>query len=187
MQVYVVLFRGVGGPTQLPVKPLREALLEAGFPVVRTYIATGNVILASRLPAERVKAKVARIAGKRLGFTKAVLVLTRAQWAAIVRANPFAAAAKEPRTLHAFVIEAKPGKEALAELAGKAAGSEEFEVRGNALYFHAPDGFGRSKLPAAIEKALEGRTTARNWNTVLRLGAIAGEVAAEARRPSARA
>jgi uncharacterized protein (DUF1697 family) len=41
------------------------------------------------------------------------------------------------------------------------------------LYFHAPDGFGTSRLPALIERTFKGATTARNWNTVVRLDDLA--------------
>ena len=47
--VYLILFRGVGGKTQLPVQALREKLTEAGFENVATYINSGNAIVRSRL------------------------------------------------------------------------------------------------------------------------------------------
>jgi hypothetical protein len=46
---FILLFRGVGGATQLPTAPLREALTEAGFENVATYINSGNAILRSHL------------------------------------------------------------------------------------------------------------------------------------------
>ena len=45
--VFIILFRGVGGATQLPVKPLREKLADAGFGDVATYINSGNAVLVS--------------------------------------------------------------------------------------------------------------------------------------------
>ena len=44
---YIILFRGVGGATSLPVQPLKAALLADGFEKVVTYITTGNVVLVS--------------------------------------------------------------------------------------------------------------------------------------------
>ena len=46
---YIVLFRGVGGATQLPTAPLGEAPAEAGFENVATYINSGNAVLHSVL------------------------------------------------------------------------------------------------------------------------------------------
>ena len=41
------------------------------------------------------------------------------------------------------------------------------------LYFHAPEGFGTSKLPPVIDRMLGVISTARNWNTVLKLMELA--------------
>jgi hypothetical protein len=59
--VYILLFRGVGGATQLPVAPLREALTGAGFENVATYINSGNAVLRSHLSREKVIATVAKL------------------------------------------------------------------------------------------------------------------------------
>ena len=185
--VYIVLFRGVGGATKLPVKELQAALTDAGFREVRTYIASGNAVLASDLPASKVQAQVAAVASKTLGFDKAVFVRTRRDWAAIIRGNPFRQAVAKPKTVHAFLIETKPTQAALSALKARIGdGPEEFAIRGKALYLHTPDGFGPSKVPPAVEKALSRMTTARNWNTVLRLGEIAAEVAAACASPPER-
>ena len=58
---YILLFRGVGGATQLPVAPLREALTGAGFENVATYISSGNAVLRSHLSREKVIATVAHM------------------------------------------------------------------------------------------------------------------------------
>ena len=48
-------------------------------------------------------------------------------------------------------------------------------ANGREAYFTYPDGIGDSKLTiAVIERKLGARGTARNWNTVLKLGALAG-------------
>ncbi len=44
MPTYIILFRGVGGATQLPVAPLREALTKAGFENVATYTAATRLL-----------------------------------------------------------------------------------------------------------------------------------------------
>ena len=53
-------------------------------------------------------------------------------------------------------------------------GRETVRATGKQAYFAYPDGIGTSKLTITmIEKALGTRGTARNWNTVLKLGALA--------------
>jgi uncharacterized protein (DUF1697 family) len=171
--VYVVLFRGVGGDTKLPSAPLRAALEAEGFRGVTTYIATGNVVLASELTAKDVKMRVARIAREELGFSKSVIVMTRREWSTAVRQNPFPDAAAEPRTLHAFICDGKPPPDAVATLARRATAGEQVAVKGRVLYLHTPNAFGTSKLPPLIERAVKVPTTARNWNTMLKLNELA--------------
>ena len=55
---------------------------------------------------------------------------------------------------------------------------EEFSLKKQVLYFWAPDGIGRSKLFARIEKFLGVARTARNWRTVCKLLELARDVAA---------
>src|SRR5437764_13644289 len=86
---YILLFRGVGGATQLPTAPLREALSEARFENVATYINSGNAVLRSGLPREEVIARVAKICEERFGFTKAIHAPTLAEWEDLVANNPF--------------------------------------------------------------------------------------------------
>jgi uncharacterized protein (DUF1697 family) len=43
------------------------------------------------------------------------------------------------------------------------------------FYLHAPQGIGRSKLAAKVEKILGVPTTARNWNTVSHLLTLANQ------------
>ena len=88
--VYIVLFRGLGGATQLPTAPLREALTKAGFRHAATYINSGNALVVSELTEAEVTAKVAALVERHFGFTKEILVVSLAEWYRIVSGNPFA-------------------------------------------------------------------------------------------------
>ncbi len=59
--VWIVLFRGVGGATQLPVAQLREALTAAGFKNVATYINSGNALVRTTLSRDKATGKIAKI------------------------------------------------------------------------------------------------------------------------------
>ncbi len=166
---FIVLFRGVGGATQLPTAPLREALTEAGFENVATYINSGNAVLRSHLSREKVIAAVAEICKERFGFTKAILAPTLEEWSALIANNPFPQAVATPTCLHAAVLAEKPAPEAVSQLRGFAAEGEGIEVVGNVAYLHTPNGFGRSKLGEKFDKGIGVVNSARNWNTVLRL------------------
>lgn len=168
MTTYLLLFRGVGGAIQLPVKPLREALAAAGFKNVGTYINSGNAWLQTRLGRSAMHAKVAAICEKEFGFTKPIYTPTLAEWDALIANNPFPHFA-EGRHLHAAWLDGVPKPAALAALRGFAVAGEAIEVVGNVAYLHTPHGFGTSKLAEKFDKGIGVPNTARNWNTVLKL------------------
>src|SRR5262245_35882488 len=166
---YVLLFRGVGGATQLPTAPLGEALTEAGFENVATYINSGNAVLRSHRSREEVIAAVAQVCKDRFGFTKAIFAPTQEEWSALIDNNPYPHAAATPTRLHAAVLAEKPSSEAVSRLRGFSAAGEGIKVVGNVAYLHTPDGFGKSKLAEKFDKGIGVVNSARNWNTVRKL------------------
>ena len=175
MTVYILLFRGVGGATQLPTKPLREALAGAGFENAGTYINSGNAYLKTDMARAAMLKLVAGLCKKEFGFTKAIYAPTLAEWKKVIRNNPFPDF-KAGNQLHAAWLEAKPAKEAVEALRPLAVGGEAIEVVGNIAYLHTPNGFGTSKFAARFDKGIGVPNTARNWNTVLKLAEL-GEAA----------
>jgi uncharacterized protein (DUF1697 family) len=178
MTVFIVLFRGVGGATQLPTKPLRDALTAAGFENAATYINSGNAIVKTELNIAEAKAKIAALAKKKFGFAKDIILVSRRDWAKLVEGNPFPEAVDQPTTLHAFVLNRRPKPDAVKALTARATLPERFVVNGSILYFHVPLAFSNSKLPPVIDRTLGVTSTARNWNTVLKLMALADKAEA---------
>ena len=93
MNAYVVLLRGinVGGKNIVPMAGLRSCLEDLGFANVTTYIASGNVILASSEPATEIKARIEAALTKNFTLDSElikVLVLTRKQLQAVVDKKP---------------------------------------------------------------------------------------------------
>ena len=171
-----MLFRGVGGATQLPTKSLREALTAAGFGNVATYINSGNAVLKSSLSREKTIASVANTCKREFGFDKDIYAITPAEWSDLIARNPFPEAVAVPKFLHAAVLAAKPDQakvEALQAFAGK---GERIAVVGKVAYLHTPEGFGTSKLAVKFDKGIGVPNTARNWNTVLKLKELAEKV-----------
>ena len=174
--VYILLFRGVGGATQLPTGPLREALGGAGFENVATYINSGNAVVRSGLSREEVIASVAKICAAEFGFGKAIYAPTLAEWEALIAANPFPDY-QEGKHLHAAVLAGDPSRDSIEALRGFAADGEGIEVVGRVAYLHTPHGFGTSKLGEKFDKGVGVPNTARNWNTVLMLRELAKKAA----------
>ena len=170
---WIVLFRGVGGATQLPVARLRQVLGEGGFASVATYINSGNAVLSSSLDAEETRARIAGIVAREFGFTKQIMLVSHADWRRVIAENPFPEAADQPTSLHVFVLAEAPTAQAVAALRGRAR-TERLHLCGTILYLHVPDGFSTSKLPPVLDRVLGTTSTARNWRTVLALDRLAG-------------
>ncbi len=170
--VYILLFRGVGGATQLPVKPLKEALANAGFENVGTYINSGNAVLRTDRPKAEMLKIVAEICEREFGFTKAIHAPALSEWQAVIDNNPFPDF-KESQHLHAAWLDGEPKPGAVEALRAVCVEGEGIEVVGRVAYLHTPHGFGRSKLAEKFDKLIGVANTARNWNTVVKLMAMA--------------
>lgn len=170
MNTWVALLRGinVGGHHKLPMKELVAELTDPGLSDVETYIQSGNVVFCSReTDASSLSERIGSTIRSSHGFEPKVMVLSREELRAAAEANPFPQADAEPTTVHLFFL-AEPAAEPDLELADAVkAPSEELVLTEKVLYLHTPDGLGRSKLGAKVEKVLGGvQTTARNWRTV---------------------
>lgn len=170
--VYLLLFRGVGGATQLPVKPLREALAKAGFENPGTYINSGNAYLKSALSRAEVIETVAALCQKKFGFTKAIYAPTLPEWHALIANNPFPDF-RAGNQLHAAWLDGKPKAADIEKLRTLCVDGEAIAVLGKVAYLATPKGFGTSKFAAAFDKGIGVPNTARNWNTVLKLQELA--------------
>jgi uncharacterized protein (DUF1697 family) len=169
---WVLLLRGinVGGNHVLPMRELVSILEALGLEDIRTYIQSGNVVFRSTRPvAPGLSDTISAEIEIRRGFRPQVLLLQKEQLEEAVRSNPFPEAESEPQTLHVFFLlspASAPDREALDRMR---AHDERFELAQRVLYLHAPNGTGRSKLAASVEKCLGVATTARNWRTVRKL------------------
>lgn len=174
--VYIVLFRGVGGKTQLPTKLLRENLTAAGFDDVVTYINSGNAVLRSSLSRKSTISKVAELCRAEFDFDKAIFAPTLEEWESLIDKNPFRQAAKAaPTTVHAAVLEQMPNPENVERVRSCAAGGEDIQVVEGVAYLQTPNGFGRCKMAEKFDAWIGVINTARNWNTVQKLAALGRE------------
>ena len=155
---------------------LREALDEAGFDDVRTYVQSGNIALSSTLAPAKLAAKCRRLIADGFGLDVDVLVRTRAQLAAVVKRNPLGDVAVNPKRYQVTFLAAKIAPEVVRKLEAAAVGKEQLFVVGREVYAWTPDGIARSKLWALLAGSSLGVTaTARNWTTVTSLLALADD------------
>jgi uncharacterized protein (DUF1697 family) len=155
---------------------LREALTEAGFSDVRTYVQSGNVVLSSRASPDSVRRKCERLIADRFGLDIDVVVRTRDELAEVVRRNALEKVATNPKRYQVSFLDADPDPEVVRSLESLAAPSERLVADGRELYAWHPDGVARSKLWAALAgRGLGVTATARNWTTVTKLLELADE------------
>jgi uncharacterized protein (DUF1697 family) len=185
MKTYVVLLRGINlGPRNRVAMPeLRELLSAAGFDDVRTYLQSGNVVLAGKGSAASVARTCGQEIAKGLGLEIDVVVRTRAELAAVVRRNPLGKVAKNPKRYQVSFLATKPAAALVRKLEAAVVPPERFAAVGRELYAWHPEGVARSKLWTLLASRDLGVTaTARNWTTVTKLLELADHEATPARR-----
>jgi uncharacterized protein (DUF1697 family) len=169
MTTYIALFRGinVGGKNKLPMKDLVATLENVGCHDVATYIQSGNAVFQSEeQDASQLSETIEAAIKERHGFEPLVLVLASEEMERAMGSNPFPETESEPKTLHLYFLAAPPESPDLDALEGIKGDRERFVLGDGVFYLYAPDGIGRSKLAANIEKLLGVPVTARNWRTV---------------------
>jgi uncharacterized protein (DUF1697 family) len=169
VSLQVALLRGVNlSGRKVVMAELRAACEAAGFSDVRTLLASGNLVLGAKLKGEKLERKLESVIAEALGLKTDVYVRDAGEMAAIVAANPFAAfAKKDPSHLVVYFMRARASAAETAALKASAK-REEMKQGKDCLYIIFPDGIGESKLK------LPKLGTARNWNSVVKLAAMAG-------------
>ncbi|MGN6467917.1 MAG: DUF1697 domain-containing protein [Rhizobiaceae bacterium] len=177
--VFVALYRGinVGGNNPVKMEALRAMHDALGHKDAKTYVQSGNVVFRAAGTDKALESAIAAAFEKEFGFPAKVMVRGARDWKKIVADNPYAKeAAADPKKVHVEICHGAPDKERIAALLEKTGGPEAFEIVGHTLYMHAPDGIGRSKFAAGLERACAVPATGRNWRTVEALQAIAEEL-----------
>jgi uncharacterized protein (DUF1697 family) len=168
--IYVALLRGinVGGKAKVPMAALRAVCESAGCEDVVTYIQSGNVVLQSKLSADKLRSALEGAIGAEFGFRPAVMVRTAKEMAGVVDRNPYPDA--DEKTIHVGFLHAAPDAATKKCLAARDCTPEQVTPVGRDLYLHLPDGMGRAALPVQLERCLRPKpVTVRNWRTVTKL------------------
>ena len=181
---WVAFLRAIGGAThaKMSMAQLRDGCAAAGLQNPRTYIASGNLIVTSDGPERQVLETiedVVRAHGLTIGRDKSLnnaVILRRPDQLSAILADPaFPDAARDrPARLLVVFLDRAPDPARLDALAA-IRGPERLQLSGAELTVDYRDGVGTSKLTAkAIERHLDCTGTARNWNTIGKLDALAG-------------
>ncbi|MEZ5938198.1 MAG: DUF1697 domain-containing protein [Hyphomonadaceae bacterium] len=179
MPGHVVLLRGINvGGVRLAMSDLRAFAEDLGLANPRTYIASGNLLVEGwKASADELEVLLESKAGDRLGLSTSFFARAAKDWSQIIARNPFGAEVVA-RPANVVVMLLKTPLSAADEKTLRAAvtGPERFRAVGRTLYVDFPNGQGRSTLDRDWSRT--GRaplSTARNWNTVLKLAELVAE------------
>lgn len=181
MTTWIALLAAVNvGGRKIIMTELKALAEEMGLENPRTLLASGNLVFKAPGAAAEVEARLEAALKARFGFDCPVMLRSAAEWDEAIVANPFPDAARDdPGHLLLATLKGEVSAEALAKLRAAITGPELVERRGREVYFVYPDGIGASTLtPPMVNRALGARSTGRNWNTVLKLAALARELQA---------
>ncbi len=177
MTTYVALLRGinVGKAKAVSMADLRDLLTRLGYEDVRTHLRSGNAVFATTAKAATVERAISDAIGAELDLSVKTLVRTKAELAGVVAANTL------PTTngarLQVYFLDSAPTKASLGDLDLPGYEPELLQVGKRELYLWCPDGVTSSALVKTITEKRLGRViTARNWNTVTKLLALADAV-----------
>jgi uncharacterized protein (DUF1697 family) len=178
MAVHIALLRAVNvGGRNVAMADLRAMLTDLRCADPRTLLQSGNAVFAigAKISAAALEKKLEAEAQRRFGFAVAFMLRTAEEWDAIIKGNPFPDAAKnDPARFVLMAFKGAPDGAAIKALRDGYKGPETIHVDGRNAYLIYPEGQGNSKLTnALIERKLGVAGTARNWNTVLKLAALA--------------
>jgi uncharacterized protein (DUF1697 family) len=177
-QIYIALLRGINvGGKVLKMADLKAAVAHLGFEEVQTYLQSGNMVFkAPKAGNSEIADQIASAIKAHKAMDVKIMVRSVHEWDRVITGNPYPHAEENPKSVHAFILDDQPGKDRIAILRTREAGSEEWEIVGDTLYLHTPDGFGKSVLGNIVERTLKVPMTARNWNTVKALQAMAASL-----------
>lgn len=174
----VALIRGinVGRAKRVAMADLRALVADFGYGDVRTLLNSGNVIYTAphTAPADAA-VRIEEALVTRLGVSARVTVLTAAELTTVVTDNPLREVADDPSRLLVTVLNDPADRTRLEPLARQDWTPEILAIGARVVYLWCPAGVLASRLPDTVGRVLGDAATTRNWATVTKLHALAGE------------
>ena len=171
---YVAFLRAINvGGHVVKMEMLRTHFEALGLSRVETFIASGNVIFASRAKLESLQARIEHHLHASLGYEVATFIRTLAEVHAVARYRPFDAnAMKSAGALCVGFLEKPLTSEQCEALVRMKTGIDDFHVHGREVYWLCINKQSESTFSnAKFERVLKVRVTFRGVNTVAKLAA----------------
>lgn len=173
MAPYALFFRGLNvGGRRLAMADLRDMLTNLGFTDVTTILQTGSAVLRTTSPnPSEIEAAVESAFVQRFGYQSAVHARSVVELGNVVIANPFPDfALAHPNHLLVYFGARLVSDDEVRAVQEAVTGPELLAADGREIYVTFPDGIGVSTLPRVKGFGrLVGDSTARNWNTLVKV------------------
>ena len=177
MPTHLALLKGinVGGRHLVKMADLKDLFSNLGFDEVSTLLQSGNVVFKSSSHSEpELEALLQSAFSKRFGFEVEFVVRQSGQLKNAILNNHFSEEAKaDPSHLLVHFFRQAPNLESLAAVQAAIKGPERLYAFDKDVFVVYPDGIGTSTVTRTPGwNKLMGGSTARNWNTILKLAAL---------------
>lgn len=177
MPTIIAMLRGVnlGGHNLIRMDALRTFCSACKFEKPQTYLNSGNAIFTTKeRNLNAIGKRLEDAIEKELGFRPAVILRTADEMREVIARNPFSERkGLEPSKLAVIFFADSLAPETRKQVEAIKVGPEEIHAFERELFIYYPDGQGRSKLGGAVDKVMKKTGTARNWNTVTNMMAMA--------------
>ncbi len=174
MSTIISLLRGinVGGHKKIKMADLRDLYQELGFENTKTLLQSGNAVFQTDInDLQEIKTMIQEGIQAHFGFQVEIILRTPEDMQAILSDHPFTEEQiADPGKISFVYLESEPSEPSVDDLKFHNTGEEIIHAKGRELYIFYTDGKGKSKLDnSRIERALEIKGTARNWNTTQKI------------------
>ena len=174
-QRYLVLPRGinVGTRNRVRMAELRSKLADEGYSDVATVLQSGNVIVSTEMDRpEEIAAAMQRLLRNEFDVNVPCLVRTANHIRGVLQHNPLQEVVSDPSRYLVNFFSEEPDPEVVGALLEEDHSPEAITVEGAEAYIWTPGGIRAMTLSYAyLEKRFGVVATARNWNTIKKIGA----------------
>lgn len=179
MTIYIALLRGinVGGHNIIKMADLRQLLEKIGLQKVKTYIQSGNVLFEAEQDTTLLTQQLEEEIKNTFGFPVPVILRTAEELEQIIKDCPYSVdSLNEGESVQLAFLADEPSHEKIDYLQGFKSEPDECQIVGKEVYLFFRQSIRDSKLATQLPK-LGVPATVRNWKTVLKIAAMAKELA----------
>ncbi|MBA3927510.1 DUF1697 domain-containing protein [Listeria rustica] len=166
---YIIFLRAinVGGNRKIKMADLKAALQSEGYLNITTYIQSGNII-AEREESDHeiIQTEIEALIKKHFGFDVPAVAFNVSEYEEVLKRNPF-----DGDKLMVHFLDRIPEQAMINKLEQLSLDHQDKSSHaGRFLYISLNAGVSDSLFSNKfVEKVLQVRATARNWNTVLKM------------------